>query len=93
MTDDTFETFVARERARLHGERDAIFTQQQDLQQKLEAVNRELDAIEAYEGAKSGKAPARRPNRAHQRQPGSARRPKISRRVRHHEAPYPIASR
>jgi hypothetical protein len=59
MADETFETFVQRERARLHGERDAIFTQQQDLDQKLEAVNRELAAIEAYEAAKSGKAPAR----------------------------------
>ena len=59
MVDETFETFVQRERARLDGERDAIFTQQQDLDQKLEAVNRELAAIEAYEAAKSGKAPAR----------------------------------
>jgi hypothetical protein len=59
MVDETFETFVARERARLHGERDAIFTQQQELDQKLEAVNRELAAIEAYEAAKTGKAPAR----------------------------------
>jgi hypothetical protein len=55
MADETFETFVQRERARLHGERDAIFTQQQDLDQKLEAVNRELAAIEAYEAARSGK--------------------------------------
>src|SRR3984893_11340647 len=59
MVDETFETFVQRERARLHGEREAIFTQQQELDQKLEAVNRELAAIEAYEAAKTGKAPAR----------------------------------
>jgi hypothetical protein len=60
MADETFETFVQRDRARLHGEREAIFTQQQELEQKLEAVNRELAAIEAYEAAKSGKAPARK---------------------------------
>jgi hypothetical protein len=61
MVDETFETFVARERARLHGERDAIFTQQHELEEKLGAVNRELAAIEAYEAAKTGKAPARQP--------------------------------
>jgi hypothetical protein len=55
MAEKTFEMFVARERARLSGERDAIFTQQQELEQKLEAVNRELAAIDAYEAAKSGK--------------------------------------
>src|ERR1700732_5072242 len=55
MAEETFETFVTRERARLHGERDEIFTQQQELDQKLEAVNRELAAIDAYEAAKSGK--------------------------------------
>jgi hypothetical protein len=59
MVDETFETFVQRERARLHGEREAIFTQQHELDEKLESVNRELAAIEAYEAAKTGKAPAR----------------------------------
>src|SRR5438132_9627438 len=59
MADETFETFVQRERARLHGEREAIFTQQHELEEKLAAVNRELAAIEAYEVAKTGKAPAR----------------------------------
>jgi len=59
MADETFETFVQRERARLNGEREAIFTQQHELEEKLNAVNRELAAIEAYEAAKSGKPPAR----------------------------------
>jgi hypothetical protein len=59
MAEETFETFVQRERARLHGEREAIFTQQHELEEKLATVNRELAAIEAYEAAKSGKAPAR----------------------------------
>jgi hypothetical protein len=59
MADETFETFVQRERARLHSEREAIFTQQQELENKLAEINRELSAIDAYEAAKSGKAPAR----------------------------------
>src|SRR5882757_1918492 len=56
MADETFETFVQRERARLHGERDAIVTQQQEREAKLEAINKELHAIEAYEAARAGKA-------------------------------------
>jgi hypothetical protein len=55
MAEKTFEMFVARERTRLNGEREALLTQQQELEQKLEAVNRELSAIDAYEAAKSGK--------------------------------------
>jgi hypothetical protein len=59
MADETFEMFVQRERARLHGEREAIFTQQHELEGKLAEINKELSAIDAYEAAKSGKAPAR----------------------------------
>ena len=59
MANETFEVFVQRERARLHTEREAIFTQQQELENKLADINRELSAIDAYEAAKSGKAPAR----------------------------------
>lgn len=60
MADETFEMFVQRERARLQGEREAIFTQQQELENKLADVNRELAAIDAYEAAKAGKVPGRR---------------------------------
>jgi hypothetical protein len=60
MAEETFEMFVARERARLNGEREAIFTQQQELEAKLAEVDRELAAIDAYEAAKTGRAPARR---------------------------------
>ena len=59
MADETFEMFVQRERARLQGEREAIFTQQQELENKLAEINRELSAIDAYEAAKSGKPPGR----------------------------------
>jgi hypothetical protein len=50
----SFETFVARERARPHCGRKAILTQQQELENKLAEINRELRAIDAYEAAKSG---------------------------------------
>ena len=60
MADETFEVFIQRDRARLLGEREAIFNQQQELETKLAAINRELSAIDAYEAAKTGKAlPAR----------------------------------
>ena len=58
MTDETFATFMQRERDRLHAEREQIFNQQQELEAKLADLNRELSAIDAYEAAKTGK-PAR----------------------------------
>ena len=60
MADETFETFVQRERDRLNAQREAIFTQQEELQKQLDLVNREFAAIDAYESAKTGKARARR---------------------------------
>jgi len=57
MVEETFEGFVARERARLHGEREAVFTAQHELESKLAGINRELAAIDAYEAAKAGKLP------------------------------------
>lgn len=69
---DTFEEFIARERDRLRGEREAVFNQQQELEQKLAAINKEMRAIDAYEAAKTGKAlPAAR---AAGRAPSAARR-------------------
>ena len=61
MADMNFADFIARERERLHGERETIFNQQHELETKLAAINNELRAIDAYEAAKSGKAavPAR----------------------------------
>jgi alkylation response protein AidB-like acyl-CoA dehydrogenase len=56
---DTFQDFITRDRDRLHAEREAIFNQQHELEGKLAAINNELRAIDAYEAAKSGKAPAR----------------------------------
>lgn len=53
---ETFEDFVARERSRLHAEREAVFSQQQELEGQLAKINNELKAIDAYESAKTGKA-------------------------------------
>jgi hypothetical protein len=57
MSDENFATYMQRERDRLNAEREAIFTQQQELESKLNEINREFAAIEAYEAAKTGKAP------------------------------------
>src|SRR3954463_2223365 len=66
--DGNFAEYIARERDRLRAEREQIFSQQEELQRKLDAVNREYAAIEAYETAKTGKAarqePARRQRQA-----------------------------
>ena len=56
MSDGNFAEYISRERDRLNAEREAIFNQQEELQRKLDAINRELQAIEAYEAAKTGKA-------------------------------------
>jgi hypothetical protein len=58
MAEQTFADFIARDRERLHAEREQIFNQQHELEGKLADINRELGAIDAYEAAKSGKAPA-----------------------------------
>jgi len=56
MADMNFADFIARERERLHAEREQVFSQQQELEAKLAAINNELHAIDAYEAAKTGKS-------------------------------------
>ena len=53
---DTFDDSVARERSRFHAAREAVFTQQHELETTLTALNNEMRAIDAYEAAKTGKA-------------------------------------
>lgn len=55
MAEKTFESFMASERERLNKAREEIYNKQQELQQKLDAVNAELRAIDAYEAVKTGK--------------------------------------
>ena len=72
--DGNFAEYIARERDRLRAEREQIFGQQEELQRKLDAVNREFAAIEAYEGAKTGKAARQRPAGRQPRAPRGSKR-------------------
>ena len=56
-----FAEFISREQDRLRVEREQVFTQQEELQRKLDTINREFDAIGAYETAKTGKAARQAP--------------------------------
>ena len=62
MNDDSnfggsnFSEFISRERERLRAECEQVFSQQEELERRLDALNREFAAIEAYETAKTGKA-------------------------------------
>jgi hypothetical protein len=58
MAQGSFADFITRDRERLHAERERIVNQRQALEGKLTDINRELAAIDAYEAAKTGKAPA-----------------------------------
>ena len=69
-----FPEFISRERDRLRAEREQIFSQQKELQRRLEAVNREFDAIGAYETAKTGKAARQAPARRQPRVRRGSRR-------------------
>jgi hypothetical protein len=55
MADHRFSDVMREERERLNQEREAIYNQQRELEGKLTALNREMDAINAYEAAKTGK--------------------------------------
>jgi hypothetical protein len=69
MADERFSDVMQQERERLNREREAVFVEQQALQEKLAEINREMAAIDAYESAKSGKSPRPQPRSA-----GGARR-------------------
>ena len=55
--------FAHTERERLNRIRAAIFKQQHELQAKLEAIDSEMHAIDAYDAAKKGKTSSGRRNR------------------------------
>src|SRR5213080_221226 len=82
MADETFETFIARERDRLSSEREAIFTQQHELETKLSAINREFAAIEAYEAAKKGRAPSARATGTRRATRGGSKRDQLMQVIR-----------
>jgi hypothetical protein len=51
MAEETFETFVQRERDRLQAQREALVKQQEELEDEIALVDRELAAVDAYEAA------------------------------------------
>ena len=64
---ETFEGFIKRERKRLQKARDKAAGKKAEVERELDAIERELTAIEAYDKAKGGKAeraPRRAPRRA-----------------------------
>ena len=60
MAEETFETFMAKERERLTKKREDVTHRQQKLAEELDAVDKELMAIDAYEAVKLGKTPMKR---------------------------------
>src|SRR5918995_5308372 len=54
---DTFGTFIDKERARLRDRREEVIGKRSEIENELRSIERELDAIDAYERAKTGKAP------------------------------------
>jgi hypothetical protein len=52
---EQFSEFIQQERERLDRERQDILRQHQELENKLAEIDRELEAIKAYEAAKTGK--------------------------------------
>ncbi len=59
MAEMRFAELMQQERERLYRERDEIANQQRELEKKLAEIHRELQGIDAYESARSGKAVAR----------------------------------
>src|SRR3954462_14622302 len=74
FANSNFAEYIAGERDRLRAEREQIFSQQEELQRKLDAVDREYAAIEAYETAKTGKAARQEPARRQQQARRGSRR-------------------
>jgi hypothetical protein len=52
MSDENFATYVQRERDCLNAEREAVLIQQRELDRRLAEINKEFQAIDAYEAAK-----------------------------------------
>ena len=77
MAQETFETFIARERDRLSKKREDILGRQRKLEEELDGIERELLAIDAYEAAKRGKLPGRRRASGGTRAPRGERKAKV----------------
>ncbi len=60
MAEQTFETFIKKERERLSKLREDVLSRRVQCEQELADIDKELTAISAYEAAKTGK-PAAKP--------------------------------
>jgi hypothetical protein len=56
MADEPFDLLIEKERARLNEQREGIIAQQKQLAEQLAGVDREIEAINAYEAVKTGGA-------------------------------------
>src|SRR3954469_20441170 len=74
LGEGNFAEYIARERDRLHAEREQIFTQQKELQRKLDSLNGEFQALDAYQAAKTGKPGGGRRVQTQRRAPRGSRR-------------------
>src|SRR3954464_2779584 len=82
FANSNFAEYIAGERDRLRAEREQIFGQQEELTRKLDAVNREYAAIEAYETAKTGKNARQAPARPQQQARRGSRRQELLELIR-----------
>jgi hypothetical protein len=57
---DSFESMIEKERDRLSKSREQLLAQQKEIQTALDGIDREMDAIGAYESVKTGKPKATR---------------------------------
>ena len=57
MAEQTFETFIQKERERLSEPREDVLSRRVQCEQELADIDKELTAISAYETVKAGKAP------------------------------------
>lgn len=67
-----FAEYMDQERARIHGERDALLEQKIVIETQLTQLDRDMQAIDAYAAAKTGK-PAKASVKTNGARPGSRR--------------------
>lgn len=73
MSDDRFSDYIAREHERLSRERQEISNQRRGLHNRLAAIDREFQALEAYQAAKTGTPSGRRTQMQRRTRRGSRR--------------------
>ena len=73
----TFEHHIKKERERLTNAREALIAERSGLDEKIKKLETELNAIDAYEAAKNGRAPRKRKS-------GSGRRNEVLEAIQKH---------